>query len=150
MATKKSESVEPKTTTKAKAKAPAKKVAKSAPAKKAPAKAKAVVANTETPKNFLVVKSGGKQYIVTDGTVLRIEKLNAQEGETVVFDEILMAVDDKGTVTIGTPFIEGMTVKAVVEGQGRAKKVRVVHFKSKSNRHKTYGHRQPFTKVKFS
>ncbi len=101
----------------------------------------------EAPKAFSVIETGGKQYIVADGVVLRIEKVEAQEGEEVVFDKVLMTVDSKGAVSIGNPYLEGVTVKAVVELQGRSKKIRVTHFKSKSNRHKTYGHRQPFTKV---
>jgi len=109
---------------------------------------KTTTTEAETPKAFSVIETGGKQYIVTDGSALRIEKLVAEEGEVVTFDKVLLTVDAAGKITIGTPYIDGVTVTASVEKQGRYKKIRVIHFKSKSNRHKTYGHRQPFTAVK--
>jgi large subunit ribosomal protein L21 len=100
------------------------------------------------PAAFSVIETGGKQYIVTDGTAIRIEKLPEAEGDTVTFDKVLLTSDGKGGVVIGNPYIAGATVTASVERQGRYKKIRVIHFKSKSNRHKTYGHRQPFTAIK--
>ncbi len=96
---------------------------------------------------FTVIETGGKQYVVSETTNLRIEKLEQAVGETVVFDKVLLTVDDAGTVTVGTPYIAGASVTATVEAQAQGKKLRVIHFKSKSNRHKTYGHRQPFTAV---
>lgn len=95
-----------------------------------------------------VIETGGKQYLVKTGDALKIEKLLAKEGEKVVFDKVLLTAKDDGSdVKIGTPFLD-MTVEAVVELQGRAKKIRVEKFKRKIRYHKVYGHRQPFTKVK--
>jgi large subunit ribosomal protein L21 len=99
---------------------------------------------------FAVIETGGKQYIVSEKMNLYIEKLESAEGETVDFDKVLLMVDESGTVTIGTPYIVGASISASVEKQGKGKKLRVIHFKSKSNRHKTYGHRQPFTAVKIA
>jgi large subunit ribosomal protein L21 len=99
---------------------------------------------------FSVIETGGKQYVVSDSTELRIEKIEAEAGTTITFDKVLLIVDDAGAVTVGTPYITGASISATVEAQGKGKKLRVIHFKSKSNRHKTYGHRQPFTAVTIS
>lgn len=99
---------------------------------------------------FSVIETGGKQYIIKDGDTLRIEKLDIPEGGTVTFEKVLLMVDEKGAITFGNPYIDGATITAGIQKQGRYKKIRVIHFKSKSNRHKTYGHRQPFTTVKIS
>lgn len=93
-----------------------------------------------------VIKTGGKQYIVSPGEKLKIEKINASEGEDIVFDEILLAADgDK--MEIGTPYVEGAKVEAKVLKQGRAKKVIVFRYHSKTRYRKKKGHRQPFTEV---
>lgn len=96
---------------------------------------------------FAVIKTGGKQYIAREGETLFIEKLDAKEGETVTFDEVLMT--DNGTAKIGTP-TTGTKVTAKVLEQGRDKKVVVVHYLQKSRYHKKNGHRQPFTKVEIT
>lgn len=102
---------------------------------------------------FAVIKTGGKQYKVAEGDVLKIEKLadkNGQPLETagkVVFDEVLL-VDDGKTTTVGTPNISGAKVTASVLGDGRHKKVMVVRYLQKSRYYKKNGHRQPFTEVK--
>lgn len=90
-----------------------------------------------------VIKTGGKQYLVSEGSTIYIEKLDANEGDTVVFPEVLMLGSK-----IGNPYIVGATVEGVVIKQGKQKKLRVFKYKSKdrSNR-KTIGHRQPYTKV---
>ncbi len=96
-----------------------------------------------------VIATGGKQYIVKTGDSLKIEKLEAQEGEKISFDKILLTADDDGgNVKIGMPFLEGITLEATVVKQGRAKKIRVEKFKRKVRYHKVYGHRQHFTEVK--
>ena len=92
---------------------------------------------------FAIIETGGKQYRVTEGEELFIEKLNV-EGE-VVFDKVLM-VNEK----IGTPYVEGAAVKATVVKHGKAKKIIVYKYKSKKNYHKKQGHRQPYTKVKIT
>jgi len=95
---------------------------------------------------FAVIKTGGKQYKVQAKDQLKIEKLEVKEGETLVFDQVLI----KGAgekVEIGTPLIGGAKVQAKVLKQGRGKKIEVVKYKSKPRYHKKYGHRQPFTQV---
>ncbi|HHW99917.1 MAG TPA: 50S ribosomal protein L21, partial [Acholeplasmataceae bacterium] len=85
---------------------------------------------------------GGKQYRVAQNDVLYIEKLDAAEESEVVFDKVLM-VNGK----VGKPYVKGAKVTAVVQKQGRSKKVIVYKYKPKKNYHKKQGHRQPFTKV---
>ena len=91
---------------------------------------------------YAIIVTGGKQYRVTEAQSLFIEKLEVAEGETVVFDQVLV-VDGK----VGTPFVENAKVTAKVEKQGKAPKIIVYKYKSKKNYHKKQGHRQPFTKV---
>ena len=90
-----------------------------------------------------IIKTGGKQYLVEKGSVIYIEKLDAKEGDTLVFDEVLM-LDGK----VGTPFVEGAKVTGKVLKHGKNKKIRIFKYvnKNKSTR-KTQGHRQPYTKV---
>lgn len=94
---------------------------------------------------YAIIETGGKQYRVQENEVLFIEKLNVEEGETVVFDKVLM-VEGK----VGAPYVEGAKVSAVVEKQGKAPKIIVYKYKSKKNYHKKQGHRQPYTKVKIT
>ncbi|MEX0931352.1 MAG: 50S ribosomal protein L21 [Candidatus Paceibacterota bacterium] len=100
---------------------------------------------------FAVIETGGKQYKVSKGDSITIEKLSAEykKGDKVIFDKVLMVDDEKNT-TIGTPYIDGATVEAVFEDEGRGKKVTVVQYKPKSRYKKTKGHRQPFAKVTIS
>lgn len=100
---------------------------------------------------FAVIKTGGKQYKVAEGTVLTIEKLSdsSKEGDKVTFSEVLLT--DSGSETnIGTPLLSGSKVEAEVIAVGRGKKVKVIHYKAKSRRFKRAGHRQPFAKVKIT
>ena len=107
------------------------------------------------PMTFAVIKTGGKQYIVTEGQTLTVEKLE-HESETVVFDQVLLVATEKpvrpghpgGKATIGQPVIAGAKVSATVIQEGRGEKKIVFRFKSKTRYHKKKGHRQPFTKVK--
>jgi len=95
-----------------------------------------------------VIKTGGKQYVVSKGLRLDIEKLpGVKEGDEVVFDEVLM-VDNGSDTTIGDPTIKGAKVKATVLELGKADKIDVVKYKAKSRYYKRRGHRQPFVKVK--
>lgn len=94
-----------------------------------------------------VIKTGGKQYIVKEGDVLKVEKLLTPKDD-LVFDDVLMVAEaDGGSVNFGQPKVK-TSVAAKVLKQGRAKKVLVVHYKAKVRHHKKYGHRQPFTEVK--
>ncbi|MEK9158347.1 MAG: 50S ribosomal protein L21 [Patescibacteria group bacterium] len=98
--------------------------------------------------NFAIIKTGGKQYKVSKGDVLMIEKLDTVE-ENVVFSEVLlMAEGDK--VTLGKPMISGATVEAKVVEHGKDKKKMVFKYKSKTRHRKKKGHRQPFTKVQIT
>lgn len=95
---------------------------------------------------FAVIKTGGKQYIVTEGQKLKVEKLNAEVNKTVDFNEVLL-VADNDQAEIGTPLLTGKKVIAKVLRQDKAEKVRVVKYKPKVRYHKVYGHRQHFTEV---
>ena len=89
--------------------------------------------------------TGGKQYKVSEGDVIYVEKLNA-ESETVEFDNVLMTIDGDN-VTVGAPTVEGAKVTAKVLKNGKAKKVLVFKFKAKKNYRRRQGHRQPYTKL---
>ena len=98
---------------------------------------------------FAVIETGGKQYLVKTGDVLKIEKLEVEVGKGVVFDKVLLTANDDGTdVKIGTPYLAGVSISADVEEQGRADKIRVVKFKNKIRYKRVIGHRQSFTKIK--
>ncbi|PIR61284.1 MAG: 50S ribosomal protein L21 [Candidatus Pacebacteria bacterium CG10_big_fil_rev_8_21_14_0_10_45_6] len=95
-----------------------------------------------------VIETGGKQYVIKEGDVLKIEKLEAEPGSEVVFDKILLMAEEDGTkVDVGTPYLEGAKIVATVEAQGRSKKVRVVKYKRKVRYKRVIGHRQYQTKV---
>ena len=98
---------------------------------------------------YAIIKTGGKQYKVAEGDVLNVEKLNAEKGAEVVFDEVLAIVND-GEVTVGKPFIDGAKVTATVEEQGKGEKILVFKYRAKVNYRKRADHRQPFTAVKIS
>ena len=89
-----------------------------------------------------VIETGGKQYYVEEGTVLYIEKLEAEAGEKVKFDKVLMV-----NGTAGMPTVAGAYVEAEVVKNGKGKKIIVYKYNSKKNYHKKQGHRQPYTKV---
>jgi len=94
---------------------------------------------------YAIIETGGKQVKVEEGQAIYVEKLNAQEGETVTFDKVLFVGGDD--VKVGNPTVEGATVTAKVEKHGRAKKIIVFKYKPKKNQRKKQGHRQPYTKV---
>jgi large subunit ribosomal protein L21 len=94
---------------------------------------------------YAIIETGGKQVRVEEGQAIYIEKLNAEAGETVTFDKVLFVGGDQ--VKVGSPVVDGATVTAKVEKQGRSKKVIVYKYKAKKNYHKKQGHRQPYTKV---
>ena len=98
---------------------------------------------------YAIIQTGGKQYRVSEGDVLSIEKLTAAEGEEVVFDQVLTVVSD-GDIKIGKPVVEGAKVTAKVVEHGKGKKILVFKYKAKSNYRKRQGHRQPYTKVEIS
>ena len=93
-----------------------------------------------------VVKTGGKQYIVTPGKKIKIEKLNKKEGSEIIFKEVLLLEKNKKT-EIGSPLIKGAKVIGKVISQGKRKKVIVFKYKAKKRYKVKKGHRQPFTEV---
>ncbi len=95
---------------------------------------------------YAVLASGGKQYKVSEGTVVELEKLKVVEGEQVTFDDVLLLVED-GIVTVGQPNVPGVSITAKVLGQVKAPKIRVAKFKAKAKYRKVHGHRQHLTKV---
>lgn len=94
---------------------------------------------------YAVIETGGKQYRVSEGDVIYIEKLNAAADEEVVFDKVV-AVND-GTMKVGAPYVDGASVKGVVLKNGKAKKITVFTYKPKKSSARKMGHRQPYTKV---
>ena len=94
-----------------------------------------------------VIKTGGKQYKISPNQEIEVEKLSANEGDKIVFDEVLLISDDKG-VKIGAPVIAGANVEGVILKQDRAEKVIVQKYKSKKRYHVKRGHRQHFSLVK--
>jgi len=107
---------------------------------------------TETDKSqqeFAVILTGGKQYQVQVGDILKIEKISGEykKGDKITFDKVLL-VDNGEDTTIGTPYIDGAKVEAVFEEEGKNKKIEVVKYRSKSRYYKRRGHRQPYFKVK--
>lgn len=98
---------------------------------------------------YAVIKTGGKQYRVAEGDVLRVEKLSADEGATVEFDQVLM-VGDGDNVSLGAPLLDGGKVSAEVVAQGRARKIEIVKFKRRKDYQRHHGHRQPYTEIRIT
>ena len=98
---------------------------------------------------YAVIESGGKQHRVTEGEILRLEKLDAATGEQVRFDRILL-VGEGDSVQVGTPYLEGGEVTAEVLGQGRGSKVTIIKFNRRKNYRRKQGHRQWFTEVRIT
>ena len=93
-----------------------------------------------------IFETGGKQYKVTEGDVIFVERLEAAEGETVSFDSVL-AIVDGGKSKFGTPTVEGAKVTAKVIKNGKSKKIIVYKMKAKKNYRRRHGHRQPYTRL---
>ncbi len=98
---------------------------------------------------YAVIITGGKQYKVAEGDTLRIEKLPADVGTSVNFDNVLMLVDGE-KITIGTPNVDKASVTAEVTHQGRLDKVKIIKFRRRKHHRKQMGHRQSFTQVKIT
>ena len=95
---------------------------------------------------FAVIETGGKQYKVIEQDIIFVEKLDVNEGDDIVFDNVVALSDDNG-FKVGTPNVEGVKVTAKVLKNGKGKKIYVLKYKSKKNEKKKMGHRQPYTKV---
>ncbi|HVV15430.1 MAG TPA: 50S ribosomal protein L21 [Candidatus Paceibacterota bacterium] len=102
-------------------------------------------------QEFAIIETGGKQYMVSEGDTVKIEKISGTfaEGDTVAFDKVLM-LDNGADTTVGEPYIKGAKVSAQIQKIAKAKKVVVIKYKAKSNYFKKRGHRQPFFEVKIS
>ena len=98
---------------------------------------------------YAVIRTGGKQYRVSAGGVLRVEKLAAEAGATVTFDQVLL-VGSGQDVRVGAPLVDGGAVTAIVRGHGRARKIEVVKFKRRQNYRRTLGHRQQYTEIEIT
>ncbi|TZE82235.1 50S ribosomal protein L21 [Calorimonas adulescens] len=99
---------------------------------------------------YALIETGGKQYRVAEGDVIRVEKLNASVGSEVNLDKVLLVKKDDNSVEVGTPTIQGATVQAEVIAQGKAPKIIVYKYKAKKNERKKKGHRQPYTELKIN
>lgn len=98
---------------------------------------------------YAVIATGGKQYRVTEGEEIFVEKLEGEAGEAISFSEVLMISDDNG-LKVGTPTLVGAVVTGEIVKQGRAKKIIVFKYKAKKGFRRKNGHRQPYTRVKIN
>ena len=96
---------------------------------------------------YAIIETGGKQYKVSEGDVIKVEKLAAEAGTAYAFDKVLVVSGDNG-VSVGAPYVAGAKVGATVIGDGKAKKVIIYKYKSKKGFHKKKGHRQRYTMLK--
>jgi large subunit ribosomal protein L21 len=96
---------------------------------------------------YAVIATGGKQYRVSEGTVLRVEKLAADPGSNVEFDQVLL-VGEGDNVKVGSPYLSGSKVIATVQGHGKGDKVRIVKFRRRKHYLRQGTHRQPYTEIK--
>lgn len=110
---------------------------------------KTTTKNDELAKEFAVIETGGKQYIVCVGDELDVELLGGdlKEGDKVEFDKVLM-VDNGADTTIGMPYIDGAKVKATYQKATKGKKISILRFQAKSNRDRKIGHRQHYARIK--
>ena len=92
-----------------------------------------------------IIETGGKQYSVTEGVEIFVEKLDGNEKDKVTFDKVLVLGD-----VIGHPYVEGAKVTGEIVKQGKQRKIRIFKYRQKTNYHRTQGHRQPYTKVKIT
>ena len=98
---------------------------------------------------YAIIESCGKQYKVAEGDVVFFEKLDAEEGKKITFENVVF-VSDEGKVQIGNPYVKGVKVEGKVVSHGKAKKIIVFKMKPKKNYRRKQGHRQPYTKVEIT
>lgn len=99
--------------------------------------------------SFAVIQTGGKQYLVSKGDKIQIEKLEGEAGGKITFAEVLATISDS-EYKIGKPLLDGATVEAIILEQGRGKKIHVLKYKAKSKYRKKIGHRQSFTEIEIT
>ena len=95
---------------------------------------------------YAIIETGGKQFKVSEGDVVFIEKLDVNENDAIKFDRVLVC-GDEGEVKIGTPYVDGASVEAKVVKNGKGRKIMIFKYNAKKNYRKRQGHRQPYTKV---
>ena len=95
---------------------------------------------------YAIIETGGKQYKVSEGDFVFVEKLDVEAGETVTIDKVLV-VANGDDISVGAPFVAGATVEASVVKNGKEKKIIVYKYKAKQGYHQKQGHRQPYTKL---
>lgn len=95
---------------------------------------------------YAILETGGKQYKVSEGDVIYVEKLNVEDGASVTFDKVLAVGEGEG-LTVGAPYVEGATVTGTADKTGKQKKIMIFKMKPKKGYRKRQGHRQPYTKV---
>ena len=98
---------------------------------------------------YAVIKTGGKQYKVSEGQTLKVERLDAEEGATVDLEQILLLADGDA-VTVGSPFVEGGKVTATVKSHGKGEKVDIIKFRRRKDYHRHHGHRQQYTELQIT
>ena len=98
---------------------------------------------------YAVIQTGGKQYRVSEGDTVRVEKLAADEGATVELDKVLMVADGED-IKVGAPYVDGGKVTAKIKSHGRGKKVNIIKFKRRKHHLKRQGHRQWFTELEIT
>ena len=98
---------------------------------------------------YAIIESCGRQYKVAEGDVVFFEKLEAEEGKKVPFDNVVLVSEDK-KVEVGAPYVKGVKVEGKVVANGKGKKIIVYKYKAKKNYRRTQGHRQPYTKVEIT
>lgn len=98
---------------------------------------------------YAVIQTGGKQYRVTEGETIKVEKLDAEEGASIEIDKVLMVADGEN-VKIGSPLVEGGKVSAIVTSHGRGDKIKIIKFRRRKHSRTQMGHRQYFTAIKIT
>ena len=98
---------------------------------------------------YAVIQTGGKQYRVSEGDTLRVEKIGAEEGAEMELDKVLM-IADGDNIKVGAPYVEGGKVSAIVKSHGRGKKVNIVKFRRRKQYLKRQGHRQSYTELQIT
>ncbi|HLA75622.1 MAG TPA: 50S ribosomal protein L21 [Gammaproteobacteria bacterium] len=98
---------------------------------------------------YAVIVTGGKQYRVSAGQTLKVEKIVAEEGASINFDKVLLVGNDND-IQVGTPFVTGSKVTAVVKSHGRGKKVHIIKFRRRKHHMKQMGHRQSYTELEIT
>ena len=99
--------------------------------------------------SYAVIKTGGKQYRVEQGDVLRVELLDANEGDTIQLGEVLLHGEGE-SVTVGTPLVDGASVSALVRKHGRAEKIHIIKFRRRKHYKRQQGHRQHYTEIEIT